>query len=111
MSVSVVPTSDVGNMVDNSTDNASAIAARIAVLAHHTMNTAIVCSSHNEYCHWDATCTTSWPLHPVQVLTAPNGKYRQIAVLLFTFFFLTACSYRTQVVQEDAEWANLFSFH
>lgn len=40
MSVSVAPMSGVGDMVDNYTDDASALAARTAVLAQHTMNTA-----------------------------------------------------------------------
>ena len=41
MSGSVMPISHVGNMADNSTNDASTVAARISVLAHHTMNTAI----------------------------------------------------------------------
>lgn len=44
MSVSIVPNSDVADMVDNYTDDAAALVARTAVLVHHTMNTAIVCS-------------------------------------------------------------------
>lgn len=42
MSVSVIPIPNLGNLVDNSTDSASAAAAaRIAIFALHTMNTAI----------------------------------------------------------------------
>lgn len=41
MPVLMMPMPDVGNMEDNSTDDASAVAAVIAALVHHTMNTAI----------------------------------------------------------------------
>ena len=41
MSVSVVLTCDAGNMADNYSSDASAIAARISVLAHLMMNAAI----------------------------------------------------------------------
>lgn len=40
MSVSVVLTCDAGNMVDNHSSDASAVAARISVLAHLTINAA-----------------------------------------------------------------------
>lgn len=40
MSVSVALTCDAGNMVDNHSSDTSAVAARISVLAHLTMNAA-----------------------------------------------------------------------
>lgn len=41
MSVSLVPVSDVGDTADDHTDDAPAVTARTAVLAHHTMSTTI----------------------------------------------------------------------
>lgn len=41
------------------------------------------CSPHNENRHRNATGTTFQPLWPVQVLTVPNGKDRQIICFSF----------------------------